>query len=157
DLMGETFGRLTVIARAPNGPRFKTRWLCQCSCGAKNTVDATFLKRGLTISCGCQKYEPRKKPGHFRHGLTNSPTYRSWSGMWQRCTNPKNATYHLYGGRGIKVCDRWKTFEVFLADMGVRPAKTSLDRRDNDVDYQPGNCRWATAKEQRNNRRDSHR
>ena len=157
DLMGKVFGRLTVIARAANGPRFKTRWVCRCSCGSELRVYATNLKRGLTVSCGCQKYEPRKKPGHLRHGLTASPTYMSWCAMHQRCRNPKNATYRHYGGRGITVCERWATFTNFLADMGVRPHGTSLDRYPNrDGNYEPGNCRWATAKEQRSNRRDSH-
>jgi hypothetical protein len=157
DLTGRCFGRWTVISRAPNRRRSHpiTYWLCRCVCGREKEVPGTNLTRGLSKSCGCSKLGPHP-PRHKTHGMSFTPTYRSWRCMLNRCSNSKATKYPLYGARGITVCERWKRFENFLEDMGPRPADMTLDRLKNDLGYQPGNCRWATQKEQRNNRRDSH-
>ena len=131
-------------------------WECLCECGNKTIVSASYLRNGKIKSCGCLRKEGNNtKHQHTSRSHTPSPTYSSWIKAKQRCNNPNVPNWVDYGGRGIKVCDRWlDSFENFLADMGERPDGTTIDRINNDGNYEPGNCKWSTPKEQSNNRRD---
>jgi hypothetical protein len=153
---GKEFGRLTVIAGAGRlGADRRRAWLCRCVCGAERTVLQKHLVSGHTSSCGCLKGLKRTRHGHRCRGVS-SKTYDAWASMTQRCYDPKCDSYQLYGGRGIRVCDRWRDFACFLEDMGERPEGMSLDRfPDADGDYRPGNARWATAIQQANNKRNN--
>lgn len=154
-LKGRRFGRLLALSRQiqPDGV---VRWRCVCDCGAHKDVTFANLTRGGTVSCGCHHREAARQR-RLRHGHTDggfSPTYNSWRAARERCCNPDFIGFKYYGGRGITICDRWRdSFEAFLEDMGERPQGRSLDRIDNDKGYEPGNCRWATAFEQRENQR----
>ncbi|WP_192248478.1 hypothetical protein [Mesorhizobium caraganae] len=144
------YGRLTVIARAENY-RGNAQWVCRCECGSAKRVVAlgNDLQQGKVKSCGCWNAERIAT-----HGQSRTPTYRIWQQMIQRCENPKAQAYHHYGERGISVCPEWHSFKRFAADMGIRPKGYSIDRIDNDGNYQPDNCRWASTKQQlRNTRR----
>jgi len=133
-------------------------WLCRCECGSERVINGIVLRDERSRSCGCLKSEVTTARS-TKHGHSSNthltPTYHSWVGMMQRCTNPNSRAYADYGGRGIKVCARWRAFANFLEDMGEKPLGLSLDRLDNDRAYGPNNCRWATAIEQARNKRSS--
>lgn len=151
NLVGEVFGRLTVIARSDKKTSAGAVWRCLCSCGKESDVVSLKLTKSIIVSCGC--YRKQNKP-NLKHGQSNKTiTYRTWKEMKQRCTNVNATQFKWYGGRGITICDRWKSYDNFLADMGERPTGTSIDRKDPDGHYSPENCVWATPKEQAVNNR----
>jgi hypothetical protein len=157
-MIGTRFGRLVVFEVGPALYARRTKsWTVRCDCGRTKTVAEGSLVRGRTTSCGCARAEANSARNRT-HGLSQSPEYRVWTGMKSRCQNPAERAYEGYGGRGILVCERWQKFENFLADMGPRPSpRHTIERRDVNGHYEPGNCMWLPAPLQARNKRDNRR
>ncbi len=149
-LLGMQFGRLKVIGSSRSDTN-RIVWACICVCGNKSFVRGSHLKSGTVVSCGCHAAD--KARSRATHGLSRTTTHTIWKSMRARCNNKNTRGFEWYGGRGISVCEEWNSFDRFLSDMGVRPAGMSIDRIDNEKNYESGNCRWATNGEQSRNRR----
>ncbi len=158
DLVGMKFGRLTVVSFSRLTNCRRSMWICQCECGKEVEVEGSSLKNGNTKSCGCLKLE-RNRLGRRTHGKSRTALYRVWASMIGRCERKTDAKYPTYGARGIRVCDKWHDFQKFFDDVSGLPnfgkPGFSLDRIDNNGDYEPGNVRWATPKEQGRNKRNN--
>lgn len=152
DLTGKKFNRLTVLQRTGTSNDGQALWECLCDCGNKKTVRSYCLTKGNTQSCGCFHREQSKK-NHTTHGMSKTKIYRIWGGILTRCSNKNNRAYKYYGARGIRVCKRWLKFENFYKDMGDPPKGLTLERINNEGDYKPSNCKWATWIEQKRNTR----
>ena len=157
NLTAQKFGRLLVIRKggtytSPCKTAVSRKWICRCDCGNITEVITAHLREGRTKSCGCLQRE-RISQSETTHGMSGTKVYWVWSQMRDRCSNSNSQDYRYYGGRGISVCPRWSKFENFIADMGVPPPGLTLDRINNDGNYEPDNCRWATRTVQTANRR----
>ncbi len=163
DMTGMRFGRLLVLGLAERSPAGNKSWYCQCDCGSITRSPAGALRSGKTLSCSCLNKDILRE-GKTTHGMSKTPTHNSWCRMMYRCYCKTGDKYALYGARGITVCDRWRFgedgksgFECFYSDMGERPMGKTVHRVDNDGNYEPSNCVWATQKEQMLSTSKSHR
>ena len=155
DLTGKRFGRLVVIGAANEGHTRTKYWRCACDCGNIKNVKHAYLLKGSTTSCDCRWQEIKdnvKNVATVTHGCESDPLYPTWRNMMNRCYDPKDPRYHTYGARGITVCERWHDVRNFIADMGARPPGLTLERKNNDAEYSPENCCWATRTAQIRNR-----
>lgn len=157
DHTGKQFGLLKAVRLTENAKNQGARWICICECGNEKVITANNLVKGKAKSCGCAtdrwRSEKNRTHGHTRWRGAVSGTYRSWHAARQRCENSSHIAYTDYGARGIAFCERWHDFTLFLADMGERPTGKTLDRKNVNKGYEPGNCRWATRSEQARNQR----
>lgn len=151
DLTGQKFGILTVIGYSHKSKHGHSYWRTICDCSNEKIVQGYYLKRMDTPSCGCLN----AIGSNHRHGMYKTRIYKTWLSMKDRCCNKNNKNYKYYGGRGINVCSRWHSFTNFYDDMGDRPENMSIERMDNDGNYETGNCKWATAAEQGANKRNN--
>lgn len=151
DITGKRFNNLTVLSRAENSGK-RVMWKCLCDCGGEIITRSDSLKTGHTVSCGCVS-KTRLAQHREKHGKVGSRVYSIWQGMKNRCINESSASYSMYGGRGIYVCDEWLDFNTFYKDMGDPPKSSSIERIDNNKGYCKENCKWATSYEQSRNKR----
>lgn len=153
DRIGQRFGRLVVLETWRPVDKQNAKARCRCDCGVQKDFQLSNLITGRTRSCGCLYKEVRGQQS-FKHGACHTPEYNSWATMRQRCLNEQNTSFRHYGSRKIGICERWNDFSAFLEDVGPKPSPShSLDRIDPNGNYEPGNVRWATKKEQARNRR----
>ena len=156
DMTGQKFNRLTVLSREPNDKHGKAMWLCRCDCGNLLVVCGCNIRNNHTQSCGCLQRE-RTSEVAVLHGKAHTRLHNVWKSMRQRCTNPNSRNFKNYGGRGIRVCDEWDSFDSFYDHVSQLPyfgeKGRSIDRINNDGNYEPGNVRWATTVEQEHNKR----